>query len=186
VILVLDNYDSFTYNLSHYLEDLGAEFRVFRNDEISLDEADSYSAFLLSPGPGLPVEAGVMCDLINRFSGKKKILGVCLGMQALCENRGLKLVNMPHVLHGQQTDIEIINQSQLFTGLESRISVGRYHSWAIERSEIRKEFSCTAWDESGYAMAVEDEQSLLYGVQFHPESIMTPSGKKILENWLKI
>ncbi len=186
MVLVLDNYDSFTYNLSHYLEALGADFRVLRNDEISVEEASAYDAFLFSPGPGLPASAGIMPDLIAGYVGKKKMLGVCLGMQAICEYKGLTLINMPQVLHGRQTEVSLGNDSQLFAGLGEKIQVGRYHSWAIQKEQITTEFSCTLWDENGYAMAIEDDDNKLYGVQFHPESIMTPSGKKILENWLMI
>jgi anthranilate synthase component 2 len=184
VILVLDNYDSFTYNLVHYLEEEGLDFEVRRNDALRLEQVAEYESLLISPGPGLPSEAGILPELVSAYHGKKKMLGVCLGMQAICEFKGFDLVNMQEVLHGRQTEVEVDPESILFRGLPPKIQVGRYHSWAIRADELNGELVCTSTDSNGFAMAVEDPTNGVFGLQFHPESIMTPDGKEILRNWL--
>lgn len=187
-LLILDNYDSFTYNLVHQVEQFTDDFEVRRNDEIELAELDRFDSFLLSPGPGLPKDAGVMPDLIKRFSGKKKILGVCLGMQGILEHLGANLVNMPEVLHGRSTQIKIDDHNGLFKDIPNRIKVGRYHSWAVNQlpDNLNTDLIVSSRDSKNYIMSIESLQKQLYGVQFHPESIMTEYGLNIIENWLAL
>ncbi len=187
-LLILDNYDSFTYNLVHQVEQFTDDFEVRRNDEIELAELDRFDAFLLSPGPGLPKDAGVMSDLIKHYSGNKKILGVCLGMQGILEHLGAELINMPEVLHGRSTEIDVLDHNRLFHGMPNRIKVGRYHSWAVNElpGDVQPELKVSSSDANHYIMSIEWPEKQLYGVQFHPESIMTEYGLKIIENWLKI
>lgn len=187
-LLILDNYDSFTYNLVHQVEQFTDDFEVRRNDEIELAALDEFDSFLLSPGPGLPKDAGIMPELIRTQMGKKKILGVCLGMQGILEHLGCQLVNMPEVLHGRSTEIQIISNEGLFQGFEVRIEVGRYHSWAVRdlKESLDDQMTISSKDENGYIMAVEWPKQKLYGVQFHPESIMTKNGIRIVENWLNV
>lgn len=182
-ILLLDNYDSFTFNLSHYLEPMCEEVVVKRNDEIHLHEINDYDKIVLSPGPGLPKDAGIMMDLLEMYMGKKPILGVCLGMQAIAECLGGKLYNQKVVRHGVTTSIRTFPDNKLFQNLPSRISVGLYHSWAV--TDLPKELKMTAISEENVLMAIEHETLAVYGVQFHPESILTEYGKEMLMNFLK-
>lgn len=183
-ILVIDNYDSFTYNLVHYLEALHCEITVFRNDKLKLSQVNEYDKIVLSPGPGIPDEAGMLKSIIKTYAPTKSILGVCLGQQAIGEVFGGKLINLDHVYHGVNTDIQIIAKDEiLFSGLNKKIKVGRYHSWVIDPN-LPENLEATAVDENGQIMAIRHKNYDVKGVQFHPESILTPDGKKILENWI--
>jgi anthranilate synthase component 2 len=186
-ILLLDNYDSFTYNLAHYLRELtGEQIPVIRNDQITIDEVDAYDAIVLSPGPGLPKDAGIMPELIIRYSPTKKILGVCLGMQAIGEAFGGTLLNLPSVFHGVATTIDIIKPDEvLFKGLPGKIDVGRYHSWVVDETKLPPDLEITATDATGRIMALRHKKFDVRGVQFHPESVLTPHGKTMISNWLK-
>jgi len=186
-ILLLDNYDSFTYNIAHYLRELtGDEIPVIRNDQIGLDEVETYDAIVLSPGPGLPADAGIMNDLIRRYASAKKILGICLGMQAIGEVFGGTLLNLPSVFHGVATTATILTPEEiLFRGLPHRIEVGRYHSWVVDKKTVPPVLEITAIDESGRIMALRHRTFDVRGVQFHPESVLTPDGKAMLSNWLQ-
>ena len=185
-ILVFDNYDSFTYNLVHLVEKiLHFKVDVFRNDEIALEAVKAYDKIILSPGPGVPSEAGNLLPLIKEYAGTKSILGVCLGHQAIGEAFGAKLVNLENVFHGVATPIEIIEpEAPIFAGLEKTVEVGRYHSWIVDRKELPEALEITAVDSNDYIMAMQHKQYDLQGVQFHPESILTPCGEKIMRNWL--
>jgi len=185
-LLILDNYDSFTYNLFHYLEDLVENVEVFRNDEIEIDAVEAYDAIVLSPGPGLPEDAGICLDVILRYHKTKKILGVCLGHQAIALAFGGALRNLQYVHHGMQRKT-IVGQTKdiLFEGLPNVFLSGRYHSWVVDKDKMPPDLEITATDENGEIMAMRHKQYNLRGVQFHPESIMTAYGKKILQNWLE-
>lgn len=183
-ILLLDNYDSFTYNIDHLLRELGVTPDVIRNDKISVEEVGKYDAIVISPGPGIPSEAGILPELLEKYSGIKPILGVCLGEQAIGERFGATLVNLPDVYHGIQSEISIDNTDYLFNGLPDKIKVGRYHSWAIDPQKTGDEIEVTARSADGNIMAVRHKKYDIRGVQFHPESVLTPDGKKMLENWL--
>jgi anthranilate synthase component 2 len=186
-ILVFDNYDSFTYNLVHLVEKiLPVKVDVFRNDEISLEKIKEYDKIILSPGPGIPSEAGLLLPLIKEYASSKSILGVCLGHQAIGEAFGGKLINLSTVYHGVATACTIINgSSELFTGLPSVIEIGRYHSWIVSKEKLPKDLEITAEDENGYIMAMQHKKYDVQGVQFHPESVLTPKGEAIMKNWLK-
>jgi len=189
-ILVFDNYDSFTYNLVHLVEKvLHQKVDVYRNDEIALEKVKEYDKIILSPGPGIPVEAGLLLPLIKEYASSKSILGVCLGHQAIGEAFGGKLVNLSTVYHGVATKIEIGDQksevkSSLFEGLPDELEVGRYHSWIVSDENFPNELEVTARDENNYIMALQHKNYDVQGVQFHPESVLTPMGEKIMRNWL--
>ena len=186
-ILVLDNYDSFTYNLVELLRDLGhgGNTTVLRNDRLALEAVAAYDAVLLSPGPGLPAEAGLMPAIIRRYAPEKRILGVCLGHQGLAENFGATLYNLPSVLHGVANEVEVIQPDErLFRGLPARFKVGRYHSWAVQPASLTPDLEITARDENNEILALRHRHFDVRGVQFHPESILTEHGAKMLENWL--
>ena len=185
-ILVLDNYDSFTYNLVQYVQELiGHKVDVFRNDAITLDEVDAYDKIILSPGPGLPKDAGIMPELIKRYAPTKDILGVCLGHQAIGEAFGGTLHNIEKVYHGVATPMEVTDgNALLFRGLPNNIEVGRYHSWIVERPNLPESLQITAVDEHGAIMAMKHRKYNVRGVQFHPESVLTPMGKEMLRNFL--
>jgi len=185
-ILILDNYDSFTYNLVHYLNELVDEqIDIIRNDKISLEEVDKYSHILLSPGPGLPHEAGIMEDLIRYYAADKSIFGVCLGMQAIGEVFGGRLVNLDKVYHGVSMPANIISKEDItFRGIPKKINVGRYHSWVVDADDFPGELEITATDEENLVMALRHREYNVRGVQFHPESILTEYGMRMLENWL--
>jgi anthranilate synthase component II len=190
-ILVFDNYDSFTYNLVHLVEKIThVKVDVYRNDQIALEKVKEYDKIILSPGPGIPVEAGLLLQLIKEYAASKSILGVCLGHQAIGEAFGGTLVNLETVFHGVATPIEIKNQkskikNSLFEGLPDRIEVGRYHSWIISEENFPEELEVTARDDNNYIMGLQHKKYDVQGVQFHPESILTPDGETILRNWLK-
>ena len=183
-ILVIDNYDSFTYNLVHYLEDLDCEVVVKRNDQLTLEEVDAYDKIVLSPGPGIPDEAGLLKEIIKTYAPTKSIFGVCLGQQAIAEVFGGSLINLEQVYHGIATKINITTADVLFDGLPKEIEVGRYHSWVVNPS-LPEVLEATSFDENGQVMSLRHKQYDVSAVQFHPESVLTPEGKKILENWLK-
>ena len=187
-LLLLDNYDSFTYNLLHALRELGADADVRRNDKIDLDEVDRFDRILLSPGPGIPEEAGILLPLIERYAPSKSILGVCLGLQAIGEAFGGKLSNLENVYHGVCTDIRVTVPDPLFAGLGAGcFAAGRYHSWIVSRTELPSCLEIIAEDlKDRQIMALRHVEYNVRGVQFHPESILTPQGKLIIENWLNI
>ena len=183
-IVIIDNYDSFTYNLSHLVKELGAEVTVLRNDSFPIEDLETYEKILLSPGPGIPKEAGLLLEVIRTYAGKKPILGVCLGEQAIGEVFGGKLTNLSEVYHGIQSPIRITASNYLFEGLPEEILVGRYHSWVIDRENFPDALEITAVSQEGYIMALRHKDFDVQGIQFHPESVLTPDGKKIISNWL--
>lgn len=191
-ILILDNYDSFTYNLVHLVEKIIHEkVNVFRNDKIALEDVKKYDKIILSPGPGIPNEAGLLLPLIKEYASTKSILGVCLGHQAIGESFGGKLKNLTTVYHGVATEMKKVSgqqstvNSQLFNGLSESFLAGRYHSWIIIKENFPEELEITAEDENGYIMALQHKTYDIQGVQFHPESVLTPDGEIIMRNWLK-
>ncbi len=189
-ILVFDNYDSFTYNLVHLIEKiLHQKVDVYRNDQISLEKVGEYDKIILSPGPGIPQEAGLLLPLIKEYASKKSILGVCLGHQAIGEAFGGKLVNLSTVYHGVALPVHIATEkggkrSTLFEGLNNTIDVGRYHSWVIADDKFPEELEVTARDDNNFIMALQHKNYDVQGVQFHPESVLTPDGEVIMRNWL--
>lgn len=185
-ILVLDNYDSFVYNLVYILKELGGDVDVFRNDKIALEEVEKYDKILLSPGPGIPEEAGIMLDLIKTYHATKSIFGVCLGHQAIGEAFGAKLHNMGEVLHGVTTKCLITDPNEvIFQGIPAEIEVCRYHSWTVVPETMPADLKITAIDEKGYVMAEAHQKYDVRGVQFHPEAYLTQHGVKMVENWMK-
>lgn len=202
MIVIIDNYDSFTYNLAHSVKELGAETDVLRNDCFDIKELERYDKIILSPGPGTPDEAGLLLDVIRTYAGRKSILGVCLGEQAIGQVFGGKLTNLDEVFHGIQTQIRIGNDElpdskpvsdkqqlslasdYLFSGLPSEILVGRYHSWVVDTKDFPEELAITALSPEGQIMALKHRTFDIHGIQFHPESILTPDGKTILRNWI--
>ncbi|MDR1500076.1 MAG: aminodeoxychorismate/anthranilate synthase component II [Tannerellaceae bacterium] len=184
--LLLDNYDSFTYNLSHILKELGEKVEVHRNDRIDIDRVEDFDRILLSPGPGLPDEAGILLDLIRRYAPHKSILGICLGEQAIGEAFGAKLANLDNVYHGVCSDIRVRSNDPLFDGLTPAFRAGRYHSWVVKREGFPPCLEITAQDTDGHIMALRHRIFNVRGVQFHPESILTPRGKDMIANWLKL
>ena len=183
-IAIIDNYDSFTYNLSHLVKELGAEVTVLRNDQFELSELEPYSKIILSPGPGIPSEAGLLCDVIRTYAGHKPILGVCLGHQAIGEVFGGKLENLSDVFHGVATEGTQFGNDPLFSGLPERITMGRYHSWVVSKEGFPDCLEITAESDEGQIMALRHKTLNIRGIQFHPESVLTPDGRKMLQNWL--
>lgn len=184
-ILVFDNYDSFTYNLVHLVEKItNQKVTVVRNDQITLEEVAEFDKIILSPGPGIPSEAGLLLPLIKQYAASTSILGVCLGHQAIGEAFGATLENLTTVYHGVATPIKIDTTNYLFNGLEDRVEVGRYHSWVIASKDLPDVLKVTATDENGLIMAIEHTSYDVCGVQFHPESVLTPSGETVIKNWL--
>jgi len=185
-ILVLDNYDSFTYNLVHIIRALGYTADIYRNDKIALEEVKKYDKILLSPGPGIPDEAGIMKDVIRTYGPEKSILGVCLGLQGIGEVYGAKLFNIPKVLHGVTSTTEVKDADEyLFKGVSQRFQATHYHSWAVLPETVNGDLNITAVNEDNLVMGLRHKKFDVHGVQFHPESIMTPEGPKMIENWLK-
>lgn len=183
-IVIIDNYDSFTYNLSHLVKELGAEVTVLRNDQFELSQLESFSKIILSPGPGIPSEAGLLCDVIRQYADRKPILGVCLGHQAIGEVFGGRLENLSEVFHGVATPCHVVGDEPLFSGLERNIIVGRYHSWVVSREQFPDCLEVTAVSDEGQVMALRHRQLNVRGIQFHPESVLTPNGRQMLQNWL--
>jgi anthranilate synthase component 2 len=184
-VVIIDNYDSFTYNLSHLVKELGAEVTVFRNDMFKLEQLESYDKIILSPGPGIPCEAGLLLDVIKCYAGKKPILGVCLGHQAIGESFGGKLTNLSEVYHGVATPCAITKKDYLFEGLPEKIEIGRYHSWVVDNDGFPDCLEVTSVSDEGYIMSLRHKEYDIRGIQYHPESVLTPDGKKIIENWLR-
>jgi len=182
-ILVIDNYDSFTYNLVHYLEDLDCQVTVKRNDQLRLEEIEAFNKIVLSPGPGIPDEAGLLKEIIAMYAPTKSIFGVCLGQQAIAEVFGGTLVNIDQVYHGIATKIDIIKEDMLFQGMPKTIEVGRYHSWVVN-PDLPEVLEATSVDGNGQVMSLRHKTYDVCAVQFHPESVLTPFGKKMLENWV--
>ena len=189
-IVIIDNYDSFTYNLAHLIKELGAEVVVYRNDQPEvqalIDNADNieFDKIVLSPGPGIPSEAGLLLDVIRTFAGKKPILGVCLGHQAIAEVFGAKLINLSDVFHGVATVGTQLGNDIVFSGLPMSIVMGRYHSWVVSRDNFPECLEITAESEGGKIMALRHKEYDIHGIQFHPESVLTPDGRKMINNWL--
>ena len=183
-IVIIDNYDSFTYNLSHLVKEAGAEVTVLRNDQFQMEELEQFDKILLSPGPGVPQEAGLLLEVIRNYAGRKPILGVCLGEQAIGEVFGGKLINLSEVYHGIQSPVKIIADDYLFNGLPTEIPVGRYHSWVVDNNDFPECLQITAVSPEGYIMALRHKTMDVHGIQFHPESVLTPDGKQIISNWL--
>ncbi|MDD4819592.1 MAG: aminodeoxychorismate/anthranilate synthase component II [Flavobacteriales bacterium] len=183
-IAIIDNYDSFTYNLSHVVKELGAKVDVLRNDRFALEDLEKYDKIILSPGPGVPSDAGLLLDVIKAYAGKKPILGVCLGHQGIGEVFGAKLTNLKEVFHGVQTPVNVVAEDYIFDGLEKTFPAGRYHSWVVEKEHLPECLCVTAVSEQGYIMALRHTRYDIHGIQFHPESVLTPEGKQIVANFL--
>jgi anthranilate synthase component 2 len=183
-IVIIDNYDSFTYNLAHLVKELGTEVTVLRNDQFHLEDLVAFSKIILSPGPGIPSEAGLLLDVIRTYAHSKPILGVCLGHQAIGEVFGAKLENLSEVFHGVATPCHIVADDPIFSGLDRNIMVGRYHSWVVSRDGLPDCLEVTAESDEGQIMALRHKDLNIHGIQFHPESVLTPDGKKMLQNWL--
>ncbi len=183
-IVIIDNYDSFTYNLAHLVKELGAEVTVFRNDQFELTQLEPFSKIILSPGPGIPSEAGLLLDVIRTYAGRKPILGVCLGHQAIGEAFGGKLENLSDVFHGVATEGTQLGNDEIFYGLPNRITMGRYHSWVVSKDDFPDCLEVTAESDEGQIMALKHKTLNIRGIQFHPESVLTPDGRKMLQNWL--
>ena len=185
-ILVLDNYDSFTYNLVHIIRALGYETDIFRNDKIRVEDVDKYDKILLSPGPGIPDEAGIMKQVIKEYGPKKSILGICLGHQGIGEVFGASLFNIPKVLHGVTSTSEVVDRNEvLFNGVSDKFQSTHYHSWAVRADTITDDLQVTAVNDEGLVMGLRHKRYDVKGLQFHPESIMTPEGPKMIKNWLE-
>ncbi|QYJ67534.1 anthranilate synthase component II [Flavobacterium litorale] len=184
-ILVIDNYDSFTYNLVHYLEAFDCDVTIIRNDELDIDEVANYDKIVLSPGPGVPNDAGLLKAVIQTYAKSKSILGVCLGQQAIAEVFGGSIINLQKVYHGVATNVNIVVENEpLFDGLKSTIQVGRYHSWSVNQKNLPAILEVTATDDAGNIMALRHTHLDVKGVQFHPESVLTPHGKQLIKNWI--
>lgn len=183
-IVIIDNYDSFTYNLAHLVREAGAELTVYRNDQFALDALESFDKIILSPGPGIPSEAGLLPDVIREYAGRIPMLGVCLGHQAIGEVFGGSLVNLSEVYHGVATECTLLGNDYIFAGLPERITIGRYHSWVVSHEHFPSCLEVTAFSDEGQIMALRHREYDIHGIQFHPESVLTPDGKEIIVNWL--
>ncbi len=185
-IVVIDNYDSFVYNLVHYLEEIDCKVTVLRNDQFELEDIKYFDKIVLSPGPGIPDEAGLLKQVIKEYAATKPILGVCLGHQAIAEVFGGKIENLSTVYHGVATNAIIISPNEpLFNGLQKQITIGRYHSWIVSKNTLPTDLYITSVDEEGHIMSLRHKVFNICGVQFHPESVLTPNGKEIIKNWIK-
>lgn len=184
-IVLIDNYDSFTYNLAHLVKELGVDVTVLRNDRFRVEDLEPYDGILLSPGPGIPAEAGLMPEVIKAYAGRKPILGICLGEQAIGEAFGGTLVNLEDVFHGVQTPCHIVKDDRIFEGLPADIMVGRYHSWVVDAGSMPECLEVLASSDEGQVMALRHRTLDLRGIQFHPESVLTPDGRRIMANWLE-
>lgn len=182
--VIIDNYDSFTFNLAHLLKELGAEVDVVRNDQFELTALERYDKIVLSPGPGIPSEAGLLLDVIRAYAGRKPMLGVCLGHQAIGEVFGAKLENLAEVYHGVATDCEHFSNDPIFNGMPRHFEVGRYHSWVVSKDGLPDCLEVTATSPDGNIMALRHKRYPVHGIQFHPESVLTPLGRQIVGNWL--
>lgn len=184
-IVIIDNYDSFTYNLVHLVRHLGADVTVLRNDQFRLTDLEAYDKIILSPGPGIPSEAGLLLDVIRTYAGRKPMLGVCLGHQAIGEVFGGKLTNLSKVYHGVATEGTQFGNDYIFRGLPRRLTMGRYHSWVVEQRSFPDALEVTAESDEGQIMGLRHRDFDIHGIQFHPESVLTPDGATIVNNWLK-
>lgn len=184
-IVIIDNYDSFTYNLAHLLKELHTEVTVVRNDMFKMDDLEQYDKIILSPGPGIPSEAGLLLDVIRTYAGRKPILGVCLGHQAIGEVFGARIENLKDVYHGIQTEGTQFGNDYLFNGLPERVKMGRYHSWVVAKDSLPDCLEVTAMSDDGEIMALQHKSHDIHGIQFHPESVLTPEGHTIVGNFLK-
>lgn len=184
-VVIIDNYDSFTYNLAHLVKQLGAKVEVFRNDQFTLNQLERFTKIILSPGPGIPEEAGLLMDVIRTYAGRKPMLGVCLGHQAIAEVFGGKLVNLKEVYHGIATEGTQFGNDPIFSGLPKRIVMGRYHSWVVDRAGFPDCLEVTAMSDDGQIMALRHRNYNIRGIQFHPESVLTPEGATIVRNWFQ-
>ena len=185
-IVIIDNYDSFTYNLAHLVKELGVEVTVYRNDQFELPQLEEFDKIILSPGPGIPSEAGLLLDVIRTYAGKKPMLGVCLGHQAIGEAFGAKLTNLSDVFHGVATEGTQFGNDPIFAGLPKRIVMGRYHSWVVSKDGFPSCLEITAESDEGQVMALRHKEYDIHGIQFHPESVLTTEGKTMIGNWLKM
>ena len=185
-VVIIDNYDSFTYNLAHLVKELGASVTVYRNDQFSLNQLEPFDKILLSPGPGIPSEAGLLTDVIRTYAGRKPMLGVCLGHQAIGEVFGARLSNLPEVYHGVATPCELVAHDALFSGLGTSFTIGRYHSWVVSQEDFPETLQITALSDDGNIMALRHRNYSIWGIQFHPESVLTPEGRQIIANWLEM
>lgn len=183
--VIIDNYDSFTYNLAHLVKELGAEVSVVRNDQFRLSELKPFDKIILSPGPGIPTEAGLLMDVIDAYASVKPILGVCLGHQAIGEYFGGKLTNLSQVFHGIASIISITAPDYIYKELPAQVQVGRYHSWVVDNEGLPDCLEVTSVSEEGQIMSLRHKQYDVCGIQYHPESVLTPEGRKIIANWLK-
>lgn len=183
--VIIDNYDSFTYNLAHLVKELGAEVSVVRNDQFRLSELKPFDKIILSPGPGIPTEAGLLMDVIDAYASVKPILGVCLGHQAIGEYFGGKLTNLSQVFHGIASTISITAPDYIYKELPAQVQVGRYHSWVVDNEGLPDCLEVTSVSEEGQIMSLRHKQYDVRGIQYHPESVLTPEGRKIIVNWLK-
>ena len=185
-IVIIDNYDSFTYNLAHLVKELGVEVTVYRNDQFELSQLEEFDKIILSPGPGIPSEAGLLLDVIRTYAGKKPMLGVCLGHQAIGEVFGGQLTNLSDVFHGVATEGTQFGNDPIFAGLPKRIVMGRYHSWVVSKDGFPSCLEITAESDEGQIMALRHKTLDIHGIQFHPESVLTTEGKTMIGNWLKM
>ena len=185
-IVIIDNYDSFSYNLSHLVKELGADVTVYRNDQFTMNQLERFDKIILSPGPGIPSEAGLLLDVIKNYAGKKPILGVCLGHQAIGEYFGGSLENLSTVFHGVATEGTQFGTDPIFKGLPKRIVMGRYHSWVVSKENFPSCLEITAESDEGQVMALRHRTYDIHGIQFHPESVLTPEGRIMLSNWLEL
>ena len=184
--VIIDNYDSFTYNLAHLVKALGAEVNVLRNDQFSIDALEAYDKIILSPGPGIPSEAGLLLDVIKTYAGRKPMLGVCLGHQAIGEAFGAQLENLSEVFHGVATPAHIVADDPIFCGLPKTFTVGRYHSWVVATDQLPDSLTVTAVSDEGQIMALRHKEYDIHGIQFHPESVLTPEGSIIIKNFIDL
>lgn len=184
-IIIIDNYDSFTYNLAHLVRELGAKVTVYRNDQFTLPQIEVFDKIILSPGPGIPSEAGLLLDVIKTYAGRKSMLGVCLGHQAIGEAFGAHLVNLTDVYHGVATECTVLAADPLFESMPARFTIGRYHSWVVDENGLPDSLEITAKSDDGQIMALRHRHYDIHGIQFHPESVLTPQGKQIMANFLR-
>ena len=185
-VVIIDNYDSFTYNLSHLVKELGAEVTVYRNDKFELPQLEAFDKIILSPGPGIPSEAGLLLDVIKTYAGRKPMLGVCLGHQAIGEAFGAQLTNLSEVFHGVATEATNLHNDAIFNGIADRFTIGRYHSWVVSKENLPECIEITAESDEGQIMALRHKEYDIHGIQFHPESVLTPEGKLMIKNWLEM
>jgi len=185
-VIIIDNYDSFTYNLAHLIRALGAEVTVWRNDQFQLPQLDAFQKIVLSPGPGIPSEAGLLTDVIRTYAGRKPMLGVCLGHQAIGEVFGAQLENLAEVFHGVATEGTQLGIDPIFDGCPRRLVMGRYHSWVVSSNGFPHCLEITAQSDEGQIMALRHREYPIHGIQFHPESVLTPDGRRIVDNWLRL